>query len=1015
LASIDLNRVKEVFAEAIALPLSERSAYLDEACGGDAPLRVEVDAYLSAAEKTQGMMRDSNDSVRLSERPGAIIGRYKLLEQIGEGGFGVVFMAEQEQPVRRRVALKIIKLGMDTKQVIARFEAERQALAMMDHPSVARVFDGGATEAGRPYFVMELVKGIPITEYCDANKLSIRQRLELFAQVCQAVQHAHQKGLIHRDIKPSNVLVATQDDRPIVKVIDFGIAKAMQARLTEKTLFTEFKQLIGTPEYMSPEQAGGGLDIDTRSDVYSLGVLLYELLAGAPPFHPKELRSKAFAEMQRIIREVEPPTPSTRLSALASLPSIAAHRGTEPKKLSHAIRGELDWIVMRCLEKDRRRRYESAAALAQDIQHYLLDQPVTARPATRRYRMKKFFRRHKAGVLAGAALVTMLLLLVVALTVSNVLIARERNQKSAALSEAQAQRQRAERNLLKARTAVAAILTRPAAGVGDWSQLTPALRKTFSDEAIRYYQSLLAEGSRDPSLRYETAVGYRSLALLHYRAGEYQQSEQLQRHSIDILSLLTNASPNDFEYRHQLAYSHMALADTLVATTRPAEADTTLQTSVEVYEKLRTLRPDDPDYSVELARCYARWVNVPRDEKPRAEAERVYQHVLDALATLPDTIEAANLRTGLGLMLVKVNRLADAHRILREAIEMYDRHAGQGEAWELTDAFDTLRKALSRLADTNKAQGNLAEAQVAHRDLERAYAQALQQQPNSAELHMHLGDWLFSHDRFAEAADAYSEAIRFKPDDEPAWLMRGRAYMNSGHPEKALPDQTRAIELNPRDQWAWHNRGWCYKAMREFAKAIPDYSKAIELGPGISRLWFDRGDCWTSLGQSEKAADDFTKAIALAEKELALKPNDADSYNALAWTLATLSQAKLRDPRRAVELAEKGVQLAPANGGIWNTLGIARYRAGDLKPAISDLEKSMQLSSGGSSFDYFFLAMANWQLGDRAAAQAWYDKGMRWMQAKSPRNVELSRFRAEAAKLLGIAEPSPTSLPATRP
>src|SRR5215471_3021149 len=284
-------------------------------------------------QKAEGGSQPSGDTKSpevgtvLTEKPGDRIGRYRLLEEIGHGGCGVVFMAEQEEPVRRMVALKVIKLGMDTRQVVARFEAERQALAMMDHPHVARVLDGGATETGRPYFVMELVKGIPITDYCDKNNLQIRARLELFSHVCQAVQHAHQKGLIHRDIKPSNVLVSTQDDRPVTKIIDFGIAKATQTRLTEKTLFTAFSHMIGTPEYMSPEQADGGLDIDTRSDVYSLGVLLYELLAGAPPFDPKELRSKAYAEMQRIIREVEPPAPSTRIVGLESLPSIAAERG----------------------------------------------------------------------------------------------------------------------------------------------------------------------------------------------------------------------------------------------------------------------------------------------------------------------------------------------------------------------------------------------------------------------------------------------------------------------------------------------------------------------------------------------------------------------------------------------------------------------------------------------------------------------------------------------------------------
>jgi TPR repeat protein/serine/threonine protein kinase len=342
------------------------------------------------------------------EQPGTRIGHYKLLEQIGEGGFGVVWMAEQEEPVRRRVALKIIKPGMDTREVVARFEAERQALAMMEHPNIASVFDGGATATGRPYFVMELVKGVPITTYCDANQLSTRERLELFMEVCHAVQHAHQKGVIHRDLKPSNILVTVQDDRAVPKVIDFGVAKATQAQLTGKTLFTRFNQWIGTPEYMSPEQAGlGSLDVDTRSDIYSLGVLLYELLTGRPPFDPQELLAAGYDAVMRTIREEEPPKPSTRLSTLAAeeLTAVAAKRGAEPSKLNRLVRGDLDWIVMKSLEKDRRRRYETANGLADDLRRHLGDEAVLARPPSTAYRMKKAWRRNKVWFSAAAVVV----------------------------------------------------------------------------------------------------------------------------------------------------------------------------------------------------------------------------------------------------------------------------------------------------------------------------------------------------------------------------------------------------------------------------------------------------------------------------------------------------------------------------------------------------------------------------------------------------------------------------------
>jgi ankyrin repeat protein/serine/threonine protein kinase len=405
---------------AAALDISgaaERRAYLDRACGGDAALRAEVESLLAAnsaagefllrpAAIGAGAAQETVSMLQLTEKAGTRIGRYKLLEQIGEGGFGVVWMAEQEEPVRRRVALKVIKLGMDTKEVVARFEAERQALAMMDHPHIASVFDGGATDTGRPYFVMELVKGVPITAYCDANQLSTRERLDLFMQVCQAVQHAHQKGIIHRDLKPSNILVTVKDDRAVPKVIDFGIAKATQARLTEKTIFTRLNQWIGTPAYMSPEQAGlGSLDVDTRSDIYSLGVLLYELLTGRTPFDTQKLLAAGYDAVMRTIREEEPPKPSTRLSTLGEveLNAVAAQRGSDSAKLNRLVRGDLDWIVMKCLEKNRTRRYEAANDLARDIERHLGSEPVSAAAPGLMYLASKFVRRHRPR-LAFAAL-----------------------------------------------------------------------------------------------------------------------------------------------------------------------------------------------------------------------------------------------------------------------------------------------------------------------------------------------------------------------------------------------------------------------------------------------------------------------------------------------------------------------------------------------------------------------------------------------------------------------------------
>jgi WD40 repeat protein/serine/threonine protein kinase/Flp pilus assembly protein TadD len=433
---------QSLFIAALERDPSERGAFLESACAGNANLRGRVEKLLLAHEHAAKFMEapaaphaDTIDEP-VTELPGTMIGPYKLLQQIGEGGMGTVYMAEQTHPVQRKVALKVIKPGMDSRQVLARFEAERQALALMDHPNIAKVHDGGTTDTGRPYFVMELVKGVPITKYCDDHHLTPRDRLELFVPVCQAVQHAHQKGIIHRDLKPSNVMVCLYDGKPVPKVIDFGVAKATGPKLTERTMYTEFGQVVGTLEYMSPEQAElNQLDIDTRSDIYSLGVLLYELLTGTTPLNRKQMKEKAIFDLLRMIREEEPPKPSTRLSTTEELPSIAAKRGLEPKKLSGLVRGELDWIVMKCLEKDRNRRYETANGLAGDIERYLHDEAVQACPPSVGYRLRKFVRRNKVALAMASALVGALVVAVVGLSVSNLLVARERDQKTQALTD----------------------------------------------------------------------------------------------------------------------------------------------------------------------------------------------------------------------------------------------------------------------------------------------------------------------------------------------------------------------------------------------------------------------------------------------------------------------------------------------------------------------------------------------------------------------------------------------------
>lgn len=461
--------LREIFAEAIQIGnIHDRQKYLDQTCGGNRELKQQVEQLLADHEKLGGFLESANtptesytEEPEKQKAPPTQIGPYRLLEEIGSGGMGIVYLAHQSKPVDRRVALKLIKPGMDTRQVLARFDAERQALAMMDHPNIARVLDAGQTDSGNPYFVMELVNGVPITQFCDQNHLWTKERLELFIPVCMAIQHAHQKGIIHRDLKPSNILVTLYDDKPVPKIIDFGIAKATSQRLTDQTLFTAFGHIIGTFEYMSPEQATRNqLDIDTRSDVYSLGVVLYELLTGETPIDRQRLRNAAWDEVLRIIREEEPPLASSKLSSSVKLPSVAANRRTEPGKLSAFVRGELDWIAAKALEKNRARRYESASSFAEDIRRFLQDEPVLACPPTFGYRFRKILSKHRAAVTIGTLFFTIILLGLVgtlwqakvAVEMKDIAILREQAAHSAKEEETK-QRKMAEANRIEAENA----------------------------------------------------------------------------------------------------------------------------------------------------------------------------------------------------------------------------------------------------------------------------------------------------------------------------------------------------------------------------------------------------------------------------------------------------------------------------------------------------------------------------------------------------------------------------------
>ena len=509
-----MPNLESILASAVEISeFDERQRFVDQSCRGDEALKERVQELIdnhfragSFLESPAGGFAATIDVSFSSAGPGTVIGPYKLLQQIGEGGMGTVYMAEQTQPVQRKVALKLMKSGSDSRQVLARFEAERQALALMDHPNIAKVLDAGATGSesergslGRPYFVMELVKGVPITRYCDENHLTPRERMELFVPVCQAVQHAHQKGIIHRDLKPTNVMVCLYDDKPVPKVIDFGLAKAAGVKLTERTLFTEFGSIVGTLEYMSPEQAKlNQLDIDTRSDIYSLGVLLYELLTGTTPLRKEQFQDTAVLEVLRLIREEEPQRPSVRLSTIQGLPAVAANRGLPPHELSGLVRGELDWIVMKALEKDRNRRYETANELALDIERFLNNELVEACPPSAWYRLYKFGRRNRGTVLAAGLLLLALLAGIVG-TTAGLLQARDSAQATQlALLDARAKQKLAEEAIAaeEARFALARRLADEMILIAEEETLEgrgqqQRLRRRLLESAVAYYQEFI--------------------------------------------------------------------------------------------------------------------------------------------------------------------------------------------------------------------------------------------------------------------------------------------------------------------------------------------------------------------------------------------------------------------------------------------------------------------------------------------------------------------------------------------
>jgi len=909
-----------IFAAALALPPEERAACLDQACGGDSALRHRVEVLLNShaadAFLEEPAAPVASHTLRIfppvSERPGDRIGRYKLLQQIGEGGCGVVYMAEQDEPVQRRVALKVIKLGMDTKQVIARFEAERQALALMDHPNIAKVLDGGATETGRPYFVMELVRGIKITEFCDHNNLPTRERLELFMQVCRAIQHAHQKGIIHRDIKPSNILVTINDGVPVPKVIDFGIAKATQGRLTDKTLFTAFEQFIGTPAYMSPEQAAmTSLDIDTRSDIYSLGVLLYELLTGKTPFDSKELLEAGLDAMRRTILEKEPERPSTKLSTMVEgeLTITAKRHHTEPPKLLSSVRGDLDWIVMKCLEKDRARRYETANGLASDLQRHLDQEPVTACPPSNVYRFQKLVRRNKLAFAAAAAVAASLLM---GLGISTWMFFQERaaKQEQARLRlQAEAQEQKAQTEAQKS-DQVAEFLKEMLKGVGpsvalgrDTKMLQEILEKTVQ-RFDKYF-------TNQPEVRAELEG---IIALTYWDLGEPAKSEKMYREALDIWRKL-------FGNEHPKVAGSLYGLGTVLEGREDAEAEKVYREALAIRRKL--LGDESPEVGDSVHRLGAMLDNQGR----REEAEVLFREALTIRKKVfgnehPKVVDSQGC-LATTLYVEGKKSPAEYEAEAREILAAYKRLLGN-ENFSVVGSFDGLAGFL-------QGQGRLAEAELLWRE-SLAMRRKLEgdEHPGTAFSLKNLAGVLTVEGRLAEAEPLYREA-----------LAKNKKRLGDDHP--------RVTEVLSDLAMMLANQGRLSEAealLREAVASNQAINKksgnAVQLPSSLNNL----AVVLRVQGKLTEAESTYREMLEMSKKLVSGRAEQgvASSQNELAWMLATSVDATVRDGRSAVEFAEKAVAATQRkNTAILDTLAAAYAEAGQFERAATVQQEAIDL------------------------------------------------------------------------
>ncbi len=947
----DLQRARELFLHAVGqLPPEQWDAYLAEACGADDELRRQA-AHLLQVHRQAGSFLDrpaaglpatgdisggpeGGMSAFRPETAGTAIGPYKLLELIGEGGMGTVWMARQTAPVRRLVALKLIKAGMDSKQVLARFEAERQALALMDHPNIAKVLDAGTTAAGRPYFVMELVKGVSITRYCDEHRLTPRQRLELFVPVCRAVQHAHQKGIIHRDLKPSNVLIALYDGRPVPKIIDFGVAKAAGQSLTEQTLVTGFGAIVGTLEYMSPEQAEiNQLDIDTRSDIYSLGVLLYELLAGSTPFSRKEHEKGGVFEMLRVIREQEPTKPSAKLSTAEGLPTLAAVRGTEPARLTRLVRGELDWIVMKALEKDRGRRYETANGLATDVRRYLAGEPVLAAPASPWYRLRKFVRRNR-GPVSAAGFVLLALVAGVIGTTAGMLQANR-----AALQEGQARIREAQR----------ADGERKAKVEADRKRKEAERNLAFARKGNAILGSVFA--GLDPKRIAESGRPLQDVLRENLHKAVQELEGAALGEPLEVAAM-----------QNTLGLSLLGLGEYALA--------------IEVFGKVRKtcrarLGPDHPDTLTSMNNLAGAYENAGQLDK--------------ALPLYEETLRLRKARLGAGHpdTLTSMNNLAGAYENtgqLDRALPLYE---------------ETLRLRKARLGPghpstltsmNNLALGYLAAGQpdlalpLFEQTLELTKGKLGRDHPHTLTSMNNLALGYHAARQLDKALPLYEETLQLRkaklgaghPDTLTGMSNLASGYRAARQLDKALPLFGEALQLqkaklgpdHPRTLLTMHNLAGAYEDAGKLGKALPLYEETlrlrqVKLGPGHPDTLTSMGSlasAYRAARQPDKVPPPFEELLRLQRAKLGPgHPRTLDTMNDLAtayWRLKRLDQSiPLLETTLRLREKKLGRQHLATLVTVAN-LGVNYRDAGRLPEAVALLEEAYRASGKHPSLSW---------------------------------------------------------------